>query len=96
MSLRRICLFELCVEPGKELVIAAIIYFPQFYDDACAYIQLAAFIFGIGRAPYITAAALKLGAKLFLRQSAHSAQTAQIIAHIAVTPDFLLHILTNA
>ena len=63
----------------------------QLNEDTDADIQFTSFIFGIGRASDVTAAPLKLGAKLFLRKMVCASKCAEIIAHIPVTPDLLLH-----
>ena len=55
-------------------------------QHAHADIELARLVFGIGRAADVAAAALQLGAQLFLREAAGIAQAAQIVAKIAVPP----------
>ena len=79
------------VKPTEKLVICAAVNFLQFNNNACSYIQFTGFILGIGAAPDIAAAALKLGAQLFLRYAIFIAQSAEIITHIAVASYLLLH-----
>ena len=83
------------IDDFKKVVVDAAVQLFQLDDNAGADVQLPGFVFGICSPPDIAAAALKLGAKLFLRQPALPAQSSQIIAHISVTPDLLFHYLTT-
>ena len=86
-----IAYISILLKTAEELVVCAAVDFLQFNNNACTDIQLAGFILGIGAAPDIAAAALKLGAQLFLRYAVFIAQTAEIVAHVAVTSYFLFH-----
>ena len=84
------------IQPGKELIVTASIDFPQLDEHTGPDVQFSGFIFGVGRSADIASAALKFGTELLLRDSGPIPQPAQIIAHIAVTPDFLFHFITPA
>ena len=50
--------------------------------------------FALGGAANVAAHALELDTQLLLGQAVHSPQAVEIIAHISVPPNFLLHRLT--
>ena len=79
-----------CLQPHEEFIVCAAIDVPQLNKHTDADVQLTGFILGVGRAPDIAAASLQFSAELFLRQSALSPQPLQIVAHIAITSDFLI------
>jgi hypothetical protein len=89
-------LFCICIQPGKELFVAAVVDFSQLDNDTGPDVQLAGFVFCIGGSADITAPALQLRTKLLLGQSGFASQSAQIVAHISVPSDFLLHNITPA
>ena len=84
------------IQSCKELIIAALINFPQLNEYAGPDVQFSRLILGIGSSANIASTALKFGTELLLRDPGLIPQSAQIIAHIAVTPDFLFHFITPA
>ena len=84
------------IQPCKELIIAALVNFPQFNKHAGPDVQFSRLVLGIGSSAHIASTALKFGTELLLRDPGPIPQPAQIIAHIAVTPDFLFHFITPA
>lgn len=84
------------LQPFKKCIIFASIDAPKLDQDACPDVQFTGFVFCICCASDIAAAPLKLCAQLFLRQTAVCAQTAEIVAHIPIPSDFLLHCFTAA
>lgn len=64
------------VQSIKELIIATFINLCQLDNYTGADIQFARFVFGIGGASYITAAALQFSTQFFLRQFGILAQAA--------------------
>ena len=91
-----ILFYFILIQPGKELIIAAPINFPQLDEHAGPDVQFTGFIFGVGRSANITSTALKLCTEFFLRYPGIITQSSQVVAHIAVTPYFLFHFITPA
>ena len=84
------------IESGKELFVAAFIYLAQFNENTCPNVQFAGFVFCVGGSADITATPLQFCANLFLRKAAVFTQPAQIVTHVTISSDFLLHDLTSA
>ena len=84
------------IQSSKELVVTTLINFPQFNEYAGADVQFSRLILGVCGSANIASTALKFGTELLLRDPGSIPQSAQIIAHIAVTPDFLFHFITPA
>ena len=82
------------IQPGEEIVVTASVDFPQFDDDTGSNIQFTRFIFGVGGSSDVTTPALSFGTELFLRDPMLVTQFAEIVAHTAVTSDFLLQVIT--
>ena len=74
------------IQPREEGIIRTAVEPFEREQHAHADVELARFVFGIGRAADVAAAALQLGAQLLLREAAGVAQTAQVVAKIAVPP----------
>ena len=82
------------IQTVKKLVVSAIVNFPQRNNYACADVQFSRLVLCVGSAPYVAAPPLKRRAQLLLRQSGLRPETPQIVAHIPVPSDFLLHFVT--
>ena len=68
------------IQPCEEGIIRTAVEPFEREQHAHADVELARFVFGIGRAADVAAAALQLGAQLLLREAAGVAQTAQVVA----------------
>jgi hypothetical protein len=60
-------LFVVDVKPLEEVIIGALVNFPQFDEDTGADIQFPGFVLGIGSPTNIAPSALQFGTQLFLR-----------------------------
>ena len=84
------------IQALKEIIVGTSVKLSQLDDDAGADIQFSRLVLGVGGSSNIASTALKFSTELLLRDPGPIPQSAQIIAHIAVTPDFLFHFITPA
>ena len=79
------------IQPHKELIVCAVVYLTKLNKDAGTDVQLTGFILGVSGSANVAATALEFGAKLFLRQATLTTQSAQVVTHVPIPTDLLLH-----
>ena len=83
------------IKAFEEIIIAAPVYLFKLDQNTYLDVELAGLVFCVGASSDITASALKLLAKLFLRNISFISQCSQIIANTPITSKLLFHIITS-
>ena len=81
----------LFVQALKELIVRAVVDFPQFNQHTCPDVQFTGFVLGISTPSNVAAPALQFNTQLLLRNPVLISQPPKVGAHIAISADLLLH-----
>ena len=79
------------IQTSEKFIICALVNLAEFDQNTGTDVQFASLIFGVCGSADVAATALQRNAQLFLRQPTLVAQPPQIVAHVAIPTDLLLH-----